>query len=557
MGADQAQHTQFASHCAAAQLAQQLHVVDGLARGDQRRLRSVLHRAGGGGHWPRLQARGRLSGLAERRSGPPGCHAPTQVARSRERRSNEPTHSSRKPPQRYNCTGSIHPLCQSAVRWPFVTLHFIAMPMLFCRVLAVFVCVLGSTSAAAADVDLSKPPPTAQNRSPVKLADGGSSPTVALTLWKSDVLFGELIGKIESGLFCTSDRRFVFNKQFDDWLVAAMTRTFKDRAIHLGYASPSATKSVFDDKGGGDADFRIGGTLLNVDYRVCGDDTIKGDAYANVKWEVFSVRRQKVVFSASIAASFSSPNKIPTREFDNAFNRAMVDNLLGDPRFAEVIRSGGASEDNAAKALPPLQLNAGVVVAGGIGKATQALREAVVTVESGVSTGSAFYVSQDGYLLTNSHVVGDAKFVRVKLATGRSTVGEVLRVDRQRDVALVRTDPVTFGVLALRPQAASVGEEVHAIGSPFGDQLSGTVTRGVLSARRVIEGVAYLQSDVAINPGSSGGPLIDVSGMVVGITQLAGRNMQCINLFIPIDDALDKLVLALRAKDGPERSPGR
>ena len=95
----------------------------------------------------------------------------------------------------------------------------------------------------------------------------------------------------------------------------------------------------------------------------------------------------------------------------------------------------------------------------------------------------------------------------------------------------------------MRTAAPQVGEEVYALGSPYGQTLSGTLTRGVLSARRVLEGVAYLQSDVAINPGSSGGPLIDAQGRVLGITQLG--NAQGVGLFIPIDDVLEKLALVL------------
>jgi S1-C subfamily serine protease len=218
--------------------------------------------------------------------------------------------------------------------------------------------------------------------------------------------------------------------------------------------------------------------------------------------------------------------------------------------------AGGAFEDNVGKVLPPLQLNFGAVVTGGVGRAAQAWREAVVTVESGVGSGSAFFVSQEGYLLTNAHVVGDAKFVRIKLAGGRSTVGEVLRLDKPRDVALLRTDPLSASVLAVRAQGASVGEEVYAIGSPFGEELSGTVTRGVLSARRIIEGVAYLQSDVAVNPGSSGGPLVDANGQVIGITQISTK-AQGLNLFIPIDDVLEKLALKVLGKDASERNASR
>jgi S1-C subfamily serine protease len=310
-------------------------------------------------------------------------------------------------------------------------------------------------------------------------------------------------------------------------------------------AQPEAAKSVFDDKGSKGADFRIGATLLQFDYRICGRGDVKGNAYAKIKWEVFSTRRQKVVYTAPIEASYASARDMPGKDFDKALMQSIVANLLGDPKLIEVIRSGGASEDEPTKAFSPLKIAPGPAVVGGVATAASKLLEAVVTVESGVGTGTAFYVSREGYLLTNQHVVADAKFVRVKLAGGRSLVGEVLRVDKQRDVALLRTDPVSMDVLAIRRREARVGEDAYALGSPFGEVLSGTLTRGVLSSRRVFEGVAYLQSDVSINPGNSGGPLIDADGQVLGIARL-GTNAQGINIFIPIDDALDKLGLTVQ-----------
>ena len=114
-------------------------------------------------------------------------------------------------------------------------------------------------------------------------------------------------------------------------------------------------------------------------------------------------------------------------------------------------------------------------------------------------------------------------------------------------MALLRTDPVTLPVLPLRHEEGRVGEEVYALGSPFGKVLSGTLTRGILSAKRVLEGVPYLQSDVAINPGNSGGPLIDSEGRVLGITQLQSSG-QGVNLFIPIDEALEKLAVSVSAR---------
>lgn len=400
--------------------------------------------------------------------------------------------------------------------------------------------------AAAADADLTKPVPKVPTRVPSRFADSPTDRTVDLAMWKSDVAFGDVVGELATGLFC-SGRPLKYAKQSEQWFVGALNRSFKDRATELGFVSAEATKSVFDEKGGNSADFRFGATLLALDYRGCGREEVKGAAYAKLKWEVFSARRQRVVYTATLESSFASDRAISEKEFDRSFMRAIVDNLFGDPRFVEMIRAGGAGEDSSSVAFTPIPIGSVASTPGAVVSKANDLRAAVVTIESGTGSGTGFYVSPEGYLLTNSHVVADAKFVRIKYSDGRTTVGEVIRTDKPRDVALLRTDPVPVQrALPIRRGEPVTGEEVYAIGSPFGDTLSGTLTRGVMSSRRIVEGVAFLQSDVSINPGNSGGPLVDASGMVIGIAQLKGPSG--INLFIPIDEALDKLALKLAAR---------
>lgn len=401
--------------------------------------------------------------------------------------------------------------------------------------------------AFGADVDLNKPQPKVANRTPVRMSGPGSERTVDFALWQSEIQVTEVVGHIErGGLYCGGAEKLRYTKNFDNWFVARMAKNFKDLAANQGFALSDRARSVFEDKKAG-ADFRLGATLLALDYRVCEHaGTYTGSAYAKLKWEVFSARRQKVVYAPIVEGFYASTSKLPTEEFDNNFMLALAGNLLADPKFLELVQSGGLTEAEPMPVRPPLKIVAEKAVAGGVSQSSSALVKAVATVESGVGSGSAFYVSRAGYLLTNYHVVADAKFVRIKLSDGRSLVGEVLRSDKVRDVALLQTDPVSFDILGLRPDAAKVGDEVYALGSPFGSQLVGSLTRGVLSARRVLEGVPFLQSDVAVNPGNSGGPLLDASGRVIGIAQLMS-NAAGVNLFIPIDEALEKLALTVTA----------
>jgi serine protease Do len=137
--------------------------------------------------------------------------------------------------------------------------------------------------------------------------------------------------------------------------------------------------------------------------------------------------------------------------------------------------------------------------------------------------GSGVVISSDGYILTNNHVVQNARTIRVKLNDGRNFTGKVIGTDPGTDVALIKIDahdlqPITFADRS----AAQVGDVVLAVGDPFG--IGQTVTEGIISAKDRT-GVTedgnsdedFIQTDAAINPGNSGGPLVDTNARLVGI----------------------------------------
>jgi S1-C subfamily serine protease len=179
--------------------------------------------------------------------------------------------------------------------------------------------------------------------------------------------------------------------------------------------------------------------------------------------------------------------------------------------------------------------------------------QAVAAVLTGASLGSAFLVSEQGYLLTNRHVVGSTRMLKIRWSDGTESVGEVIRSDPGRDVALIRTEPRPGPVFKLRTAPVRQGETVYAIGTPMETRLQGTLTRGVISATRTLEGYRFIQSDVSVNPGNSGGPLLDDAGQVVAMTvsryaRNPSESVQGLNFFIPIDDALRFLALTLEPR---------
>jgi serine protease Do len=157
--------------------------------------------------------------------------------------------------------------------------------------------------------------------------------------------------------------------------------------------------------------------------------------------------------------------------------------------------------------------------------------------------GSGFIISDDGYILTNNHLVGEAEKVTVRLADDRELDAEIKGTDRESDVALIKIDADNLPTVRLGDSdALEVGEWVIAIGNPF--KLSHTVTAGIVSAKgRSGLGVAefedFIQTDAAINFGNSGGPLLNLNGEVIGInTAIIGPGGNIgIGLAIPINMA--------------------
>ena len=162
------------------------------------------------------------------------------------------------------------------------------------------------------------------------------------------------------------------------------------------------------------------------------------------------------------------------------------------------------------------------------------------SVPRGIGTG--FFISEDGYILTNYHVVDGASEIMVTVPGGKEYKAKVIGSDQRSDVALIKINATGMTALAIgNPKLLKKGQWVLAIGSPFG--LESTVTSGIVSAigRDTGEYLPFIQTDVAVNPGNSGGPLLNLNGEVVGInSQIVSRSggYMGVSLSIPIDEAM-------------------
>jgi serine protease Do len=160
------------------------------------------------------------------------------------------------------------------------------------------------------------------------------------------------------------------------------------------------------------------------------------------------------------------------------------------------------------------------------------------------SLGSGFIISSDGYILTNAHVVDGANVVTVKLTDKREYKAKVVGADKQSDVAVLKIDAKDLPTVKIGdPRQSKVGQWVVAIGSPYG--FDNTVTSGIISAKsRSLPDENYtpfIQTDVPVNPGNSGGPLFNMQGEVIGINSMIYSQtggFQGLSFAIPINEAM-------------------
>lgn len=293
------------------------------------------------------------------------------------------------------------------------------------------------------------------------------------------------------------------------------------------------------------AKVEVRATLKNIE--VAGTEKSKkayGTVTSTVVYAFYSgLMKDSVLFTvqrtSTLAVNGESPRSLVNMAVEDNARRLMEDEGLYE-KVKEAYGAGlSASKGDVLVLAKPV----------GIAYATRremmtALSRGVVTLETSKGHGSGFVITNDGYILSNAHVVKDERTVKVRFEQGYTLNGTVVKVNVDTDIALVKVDANELPALEVGDDAELVlGEDIYAIGTPLDSKLGQSVTRGVLSGRREIDGRTYLQTDVSISPGNSGGPLIDGQGKVVGIAtlKLSGRGVEGIGFGVPISTALDML----------------
>jgi serine protease Do len=405
-------------------------------------------------------------------------------------------------------------------------------------------------SAQAAQKRKAEPPPP----TPVLIASE-NAPTIKFQTIATAVPAGTIIGKRRAGLICSLGPVMgdIVTSKTVELDMRAFGNSFRQEFQAANYKLVGDDVALFgQDKS--DAKYFVGAVVRDVKLDSCylsAGYNPSAKASIAIEWQFFDPLERKVVYRANtvgrgdVGTAADSENQALAAAFGEATRALLTTQALYD--FLNV--SLPTTPQNAAlPTVPQFRLKPLPVSTARFQDQATDIRAHVATVFANSGSGSGFFIN-DGYLVTNNHVVDGSKFIKVKLLTGREVVGEVVASNSQRDVALVKTEIIGLKGLPVRATEAGVGSQVFVIGSPLGIENEGTVTSGIISTYRFENEQRVIQSDVAVTHGNSGGPMVDETGNVIGIT-VYGRpdpNGKALNFFIPITDALDKLGVSLAA----------
>lgn len=403
---------------------------------------------------------------------------------------------------------------------------------------------VGLALAVAVSVACQTPPPAPPPESlvtPLEL-EQESQPI----LFK-DVIFRIPSGKLIGGWYRGINDRLVKEIRWNSNLgrTVEFNVAGTDRLLERGYNAVDPAGAMFTDEPVATTRFKLGGVVKELTLNAYFDSGLRrGYAISELSMDVqlFDSAVREIVFSRQYTGWGLDEGRDPralSPAVLNAFDKA-----LADPEFAAIVIGPPAAVLAAGEPVAVPRCADGPYV---LPRDLESAREAVVTVRAGSGSGSAVIVSSEGHALTAAHVVQGLKEVQVLMPFGVRLPAEVVRIDKPSDAALLRISGSEHRCIAIEEVAAlDVGSEVFAIGSPLGEDLPRSVTRGIVSGRPELDGLELIQTDASVNLGNSGGPLLDNDGRIVGIVvqKALGIGIEGTAFALPIDTATERLAIS-------------
>jgi hypothetical protein len=305
------------------------------------------------------------------------------------------------------------------------------------------------------------------------------------------------------------------------------------------------TNSMFNNKSDV-PDLAIGGEILWISTATAGPGF---QASVLVHWSVYSLAKETVVYEVTTGGYSDSRKKGPVVDEMSQAIKDAINGLIFDPKFQEL----AIKKNETASETPKDAISLSKVPVKKFENYSAIIKESlgsVVTIKTNFGLGSGFIISDNGYIITNDHVINSAEKIEVIFDNGFSFEAKLVRTNEIKDVAVIKISGNGFKPLPINPATdlAATGSEVFAIGTPENIKLGQTVTKGIISGKREINENIFLQTDVAINSGNSGGPLINIAtGEVIGIVaaKIKAKGVEGLGFAIPMADALKALNIVL------------
>lgn len=362
---------------------------------------------------------------------------------------------------------------------------------------------------------------------------------------------GAVWGHVSGGANCDVDmEQFHWAREGSEIHTERLGAIFHQALVDVGAAPDD--ENLFADEPSR-ADLQVAAAIGDMRANVCEQNGLygfRGSLSMSVQWQVYDPAVRQVIGKFETHAT-GQTGQVTSNGLDGLFLaafRANARDLMSDSGFQKVLKApvGAATTAASPGAAQMVQAITFAAASGQAPKTPPQAVQSVVLVQTSDAHGSGFLISSEGYVLTNYHVVESARAVRVRWADGTEGPAQVVRRDKARDIALLKAETPPSPALALHTALPAQGDAVFAIGAPLDPSLQGTLTRGIVSANRVVGGLPFIQSDVSVTHGNSGGPLVNERGEVVGITESGLRENGApvgLNMFIPIGDALRALSL--------------
>ena len=281
---------------------------------------------------------------------------------------------------------------------------------------------------------------------------------------------GQVVGTQNVGVACISRGNLTWRGGKVDVSSDQLDAVFQEEVESAGFKVDGKSDNLFEEASAS-GEYAVAGNITNLQVKLCtpyngfGNFSWKGRGAMSVEWQIYSRLEKKIVARVRTTGEFEQKtvtDEANTLLLENAFGEN-VRKLVVSTEFRSTFigEDKPAPEKIAARSQEVLNIanvtTSALPLSDAIGS--------VVAIFTGDGHGSGFLISQDGYLLTNNHVVGATKFVKVRWSDGFETLGEVIRSEKGRDVALVKTDPRGRQPLMLRTDGVQPGENVFAIGA--------------------------------------------------------------------------------------------